>query len=396
MKKKKIFLFAVVVIFLALFARSLSEKILKKTKGPAVKPSGTPVAVKVVAVERKTISQKGQFTGSIFPSSQFVVAPKISGRLEKLLVDMGDWVRKGQLVACLDSQEYKEEVEAARAELEVARANVADCETNLEMARRELERTKVLREKKIASQSELEEAETNYKVREARYKVALAQVEQKKAVLKAAEVRLSFTRIQASWEDGSDRRVVGERFVDTGAMLRANDGIISLLDIDTVKAILHVTEEDYFRIHPGQGVILTAESCPGKRFTGRVVRVAPALKEEVRAGQVEVSVANPGHLLKPGAFVQAEIEFTRHPSAIVIPLSSLTKRENKTGVFLVDSKEKKAHFIPVELGISAGEEVEIVKPELAGYVVTLGHHLLQDKSSVILPPDFSGPAKERP
>ncbi|HOL65863.1 MAG TPA: efflux RND transporter periplasmic adaptor subunit [bacterium] len=384
-KARKLFLLVLVLLVLALFGKQVYQKLARALRGPAGKPARGPVAVRVAPVAKKTISETARFTGSILPQSRFVVAPRVAGRLEKLLVDVADTVTQGQLVALLDSQEYQEEVEAARAELEVAKANVLDCESSLEMAKRDLERTRLLREKKIASQAELDEVEANYKAREARYKVALAQVEQKRAALKAAEVRLSFTRIQATWEGGSKIRVVGERFVDVGSMLRANDGIISILDIDTVKVVLHVAEEDYYRLHRGQTVTFTTDSCADRKFVGRIVRIAPALKEEARAAQVEVTAANPGHLLKPGGFVRAEIELARHEQATVVPFSALTKRGEQPGVFLLEEKEKKVRFVPVETGIITEEEVEITRPALAGYVVTLGHHLLSDGSPVTLP-----------
>ncbi|MCM8768170.1 MAG: efflux RND transporter periplasmic adaptor subunit [Candidatus Omnitrophica bacterium] len=384
-KSKKFSLWLVLLIFLTLAGKQVYQKLTTSLRQSPGKPKQEPVAVKVAPVARKTLSEVSLFTGSIFPQSRFVIAPKVAGRLEKLLVDVGDPIKKGQLVALLESQEYQEELEASRAELEVARANLSEAEINLEQARRELERTKLLREKKIASQSELDETESTYRAREARYKVALAQLEQKKAAVRAAEVRLSFTRIEAWWENGSDTRVVGERFVDVGAMLRANDSIISILEIDTIKAILQVAEEDFFRLRVGWPVVLTTDSLPGKTFAGRIVRLAPGLKEESRAGQAEVTVSNPGHLLRPGVFVRAEIELAQHEKSTVVPLSALAKRDGNQGVFLVDTREKKVRFVPVETGLETEEEVEIISPPLQGFVVTLGHHLLSDGSPVSLP-----------
>ncbi|MBN2564751.1 MAG: efflux RND transporter periplasmic adaptor subunit, partial [Candidatus Eisenbacteria bacterium] len=326
-----------------------------------------------------------KFTGSLLPSSQFVVAPKVAGRLEKLCVNIGDSVQKGQLIAVLDSQEYAQEVEQARAELKVKKATVVACDSSRNVAKREFERVKTLHEKKIASGSELDQAEANHEAADANYIVAVAGVEQKEAALKAAEVRLSFTQIQASWEDGNDTRVVGERYVDEGAMLRANDSIVSVLDIDSLMAVIHVTEEDYFRVRVGQSVSLTTRAYPGREFAGKVARMAPALKETSRAARVEVVVPNPEHTLRPGVFVQAEIELESHEGATVVPVSALTKRDGNLGVFLLEQKDMKVRFVPVETGIRTAEFAEVVRPSLDGHVVTLGHHLLEDGSAVIVP-----------
>ncbi len=111
--------------------------------------------------------------------------------------------------------------------------------------------------------------------------------------------------------------------------------------------------------------------------------MSPVIKENSRAGKIEVLVSNPEHLLKPGGFVKADIEMERHENAIVVPIAALTKREGKQGVFVVDVERKKAKFVPVETGIITEEQAEISNPVIDGYVVTIGHHMLTDETDVI-------------
>ena len=378
---------AIVVVLgvVGLFGWQVYRKVAASAKGSGGQRPAVAVAVEVAPVQKINIRDVGQFTGSLLPRSQFIVAPKVPGRLEKLHVDMGDNVRRDQLIAVLDSQEYVQQVEQARAELEVAKATVAECNSSLDVAKREFERAMVLREKKIASESELDEAEARYKACDAKRNVSLAQVAQKDAGLKAAEVRLSYTQIRASWEDGNEVRVVGERFVDEGAMLRANDSIVSVLDVGSLTAVIHVIERDYAKLRVGQTVVATTDAYPGREFPGTVVRVAPLLKETSRQARVEVEVPNPERLLKPGMFVRAQIELDRHDGATVVPFSALARRNGQQGVFLVEPQDMKARFVPVETGIVTGELAEIIQPPLGGLVVTLGHHLLEDGSTVVLP-----------
>ena len=307
------------------------------------------------------------------------------GRLEKLLVNIGDRVKRGQLIAVLDDEEYAQQVEQARAELEVTKANLIEKRSSLDVSRREFKRAQALRQKKIASESELDAAQAQYKAQDAKYKVALAQVTQKEAALKAAQVRLSYTQIKASWEDGGETRVAGEKFVDEGAMLKANAPIVSILDIHSLTAVIHVIERDYSKVRVGQKVVVTTDAFPGSTFTGKIVRIAPLLKETSRQARVEIEVPNRDRLLKPGMFIRAHIEFARHDNTTVVPVAALTKRNNQQGVFLVDTQNMKAHFIPVTLGIVNGKSAEVVKPTLSGSIVTLGHHLLEDGSAITLP-----------
>ena len=344
--------------------------------------SAAPVAVETKPIRKDIIRDIGVFTGSLLPKSQFVVAPKVAGWLEKLLVNIGDEVHQNQVIAILDDEEFTQQVQQVRAELQVAKANAENCTSDLDIAKREYDRAKALREKQIASASELDESEAAFNACQTRLKVSLAQVAQKEAVLKAADVRLSYTKVQAFWEDGGDTRVVGERFVDEGALLQVNEPIVSILENDPLTAVVYVIERDYQKVKVGQQSITTNDAYPDKTFTGNVVRIAPLLKESSRQARVEIEIPNPGQLLKPGMFVRAQIEFARHNNATLVPYAALVKREGKEGVFIVDLNNLKALFTPVKTGIINGELVEVIEPEISGFVVTLGNHLLEDGSDI--------------
>lgn len=359
----------------------------KVTEGSFLRRDSRAVAVEVAPVEVAPISDMGRFTGTLLSRARFVVAPKVPGRLEKLFVNVGDPLKNGQLIALLDDDEFVQQVEQAQAELNVARANLEEAESTLEIAQRELERTRTLRQKQIISQSELEAAEAEYSAQAARQKVALAQVAQKDAELKAARVRLSYTKIRASWENGSGPRVLGERFVDEGAMLAANAPIVSVLDISSLTAVVHIAERDYFRVRQGLEARMFTDALPERVFTGTVARIAPLLRETSREARVEIDVPNTEGLLKPGMFVRVEIEFASRKEATVVPVSALIRRDGQQGVFVADLEEKRARFVPVTLGIMEGGMAEVAEPHLDGWVVTLGQHLLEDGSAIVISGD---------
>lgn len=382
---KKTILLVLLAGLLVLVGRQIHDKSTSSEQGGGRNRGAPVVAVEAEPVLRGAIRDIGVFTGTLHPRSQFVVAPKIGGRLDRLQVHVGDRVLAEQLVAVLDQGEFVQQVEQARAELEVARAQLEQSRSALDIAQRELERVRALRRKKIASESELDEAEAEFKSQQAKQRVALAQVSQRKAALAAAEVRLSYTRIHAGGNGTGALWVVGERFVDEGAMLAPNHAIVSVLDIGTLIAAIHVIEKDYPKVRVGQIASVTAEAFPEERFSGRIVRVAPLLKETSRQARVEIEIPNPDARLKPGMFVHAEIEFDRHEDAQLIPVSALVRRGDRSGVFAVDTREMRARFVPVTPGIVGADTVEVLKPALEGPVVTLGHHLLEDGARVLLP-----------
>ncbi|HEN21064.1 MAG TPA: efflux RND transporter periplasmic adaptor subunit [Desulfobacteraceae bacterium] len=383
MSRKKLILISVVIIIAVL----AGWRTYKKASTSGVNSTGrqsVPVAVETAPVQTRSIRNTGAFTGTLVARSRFIVAPKIAGRLEKLLLNIGDPVEEGQVVALLDDAEYQQQADQAQAELDVAKATLEESRITLEIAEREFERTVALRQKKIASESELDSAKAQYNNQEAKVKVAIAQVAQKNAALKAAQIRLSYARISVSWEDRNGFRVAGERFVDEGAMLAPNTPILSILDIGSITAVIHVIERDYSLIKKGKTATLTTDAFPGKHFTGEIVRIAPFLKETSRQARVEIEIPNPDGLLKPGMFIRAEIEFAKHENATVVPLSALTRRGGLQGVFIVEPQKKKAHFVPVTIGITDRDMAEVLDPSLSGEVVTLGHHLLEDGSAIVV------------
>jgi RND family efflux transporter MFP subunit len=382
-EKRKIITIAVIVIIAGLIGWQVVRKIAGQ--GSGFERAAAPVAVEIQAVRKATISDKGNFTGTLAPKSQFMVAPKIAGRLEKLMVDIGDRVLRSQLIAVLDDEEYDQQVRQAEADLLVAKANLEESRSSLDVAKRELERVEELHKKGISADSELDASKGAHATQEARYKVAQAQVANREAALEAAKVRLSYTKITASWQEGTNPRVVGERFVHEGTMLTPNAPILSLLEINPLLAIIHITDKDYFRIKAGQNALISSDALSNQSAIGQIVRIAPLLKETSREARVEIEFANPEGLFKPGMFINIQIEFATHEDVTVVPVSSVVKRGDQQGIFLADTDNNTAQFVPVTVGISTNELAEIIEPSaIEGQVVTLGQHLLADGSPIIL------------
>jgi len=383
--KKKWVIIIVVLTGLGFSGWHIYQKGSDSGKGLKRERLAVPVAVEVALVKKASIQQVGSFTGSLYPISKFILAPKIAGRLEKILVHIGDTVKGGQLVAVLDNNEYLQKVSEATAEVDVAKANLQERKSTIENAKREYERSIALRKKKILPESKFDAAESEFKTQQAKLKVAIAQVSQKEAALKIANVQLSYTQIQVPENNTLGYMVVGERFVDEGAMLAPNTPIASVLDIKKLIAAIYVIERDYPKIQLGLEAIISTDAFPGQTFNGKVIRIAPLLQEKSRQARVEIEILNAQNLLKPGMFVRVQIQFDEHENATVVPVAALAKRNETQGVFLADLKEKKARFVPVTVGIVNGIQAELLNTTITGSVVTMGHHLLEDGSLIIIP-----------
>ncbi|HUU04500.1 MAG TPA: efflux RND transporter periplasmic adaptor subunit [Patescibacteria group bacterium] len=381
--RNRLFLVAGAVLVVAF----LGWKIYEKTKGGEGSGlGGVAVAVEIAPIQKSSLRDLARFTGTLTAKSNVVVAPKIAGRLNRLLVDIGDPVRSGQLLAVLEDEEYRQQVIQAEADLRVAAANLEEARSSLAMADRNLERARTLHQTGIQSDAQLDQVLAQQQAQSARYNVTVAQLANREAALESSRVRLSYSQIKTSWDKGGTVRYVGERFADEGAMLTVNNPILTIIQLQPILAVIHVTDKDYFRLKIGQPAWISGSAFPGKGFQGRIVRIAPLLQEASRQARVEIEVENQEKLLKPGMFVTTQIEYARRADVTVVPYNALAKRNDRQGIFLVDRATKLARFIPVETGIVEGGRVEIVAPKnLSGYVVTLGHYLLEIEGQVIIP-----------
>jgi RND family efflux transporter MFP subunit len=355
--------------------------VYRKLDAPAATAGRTgesAVAVVAEPVRKELVNDARTLVGTLNPRSQFVVSPKIAGRLERLGVNVGDRVTNGQVVAWLDDDEVVQQVAQAKAEIEVARASEDEARVAAGRAAREHERIAELRARGVASEAELDLAKSELDAQQAKVKLAEAQVLQRDAALKGAEVRLSYTKIAVAWPDGGGARVVAERFVDEGATLSANTPILSVLEAEPLVAALNVAEKDYPRLRVDQEATVTADAHPGRPFPARVVRLAPFFREASRQARIEVEVRDPDGVLRPAMFVRARIVLAVRPDATVVPLDAVVRRDGRDGVFLVDEATSKARFTEVRVGVTDETRAEILEPPLAGLVVTLGQHLIED------------------
>jgi RND family efflux transporter MFP subunit len=341
-----------------------------------------PVPVEVAPVQRGPIALQRIFSGELEARAEFVVAPKVSGRVERVLVNIADTVMRGQVVAELDNDEYVQAVAQARADLAVAGANLSEAKSALEIANREFKRTESLLKRGIASDSEFDAASQDQLAKQAQLKVAAAQVTKAESSLETANIRLGYTKVTAGWTGGDEHRVVAERYVDEGQTVAANAPLLSIVELDPIVGVVYVTERDYAHLKPGQLVSLTTDAYPDEQFTGRIDRIAPVFRKSSRQARIEMTIDNPQHRLKPGMFIRATVVLTQVSDATIIPEQALTIRDDRNGVFIVSDDGQSVVWREVKVGIREDDRVQVEGEGLAGRVVTLGQQLVNDGSPI--------------
>ncbi len=381
MAKNSLFPAKKLLLFLALVLLAWGAIYLYKSesdqggRGPA--RDQAIVGVNTALVERRDLVETRVFSGTLISEKRYDAAVKISGRVREIAVNLGDCIYKGELIARLDSEEYEQQLAQARAEIDVAQASLAQARSSLVAAERAYQRALKLRDQQVASAAELETAETERLARQAGVSLAQAQIKQRQAALRAAEVRLSYTTLTADWQNGDGScRFVARRHVDEGDTIGANTPVVTLVDLSVLTAVIDVAERDYAYLHAGQPATIIVDYLADRRFAGTVARLAPVFDETSRQARVEITVANPDHLLKAGMFTRVHIELGRAEQTLAVPSTAVIERLGVTGAFVIDNGT--AHFVPVTTGIADDGWVQVEGLADGQQVVTLGHHLLSD------------------
>ena len=354
-----------------------------------------PVPVEVAQIQHGPIALQRTFSGELEARAQFVVAPKVSGRVERVLVNIADTVKRGQVVAELDNDEYVQAVAQAQADLEVAAANLSKARSDLETANREFKRTELLLKRGIASDSEFDAVRQDQLSKQAQLKVAEAQVAKAESSLETANIRLRYTEVTAGWTGGGEDRVVAERYVDEGQTVAANAPLLLIVELNPIIGVVFVTEGDYAHLKPGQPVSLTSDAYPGEQYPGSIDRIAPIFRQSTRQARIEMTIDNPQHRLKPGMFIRAQVVLSRVPEATIVPEQALTIRDDRSGVFIVSEDGRSVAWHEVKVGIREGDRIQVEGAGLSGRVVTLGQQLVNDGSPITIPAKQSPTAAGR-
>ena len=383
---KKIVLLALIAGFaaIAVFAWQRYQESVKEEERKAQKRPEDAVVVNVVKAEHVTMLDERVYSGTTQAWSSYDIDPEVSARLVSLKFDIGDQIKKGDLIAQLDDSNYEQAVRQAEAELEVAKAKDVEVKAMLKLRKSQYERLQLLHERNATSDSEFENAESAMKVQEAALIQSEANIQNCEARLAAAKVKLDDTRIFADWNSGSDIRHVGDRYVDEGSLVSPGKPILKIIEIDRIKARIPIIERDFRFLQVGQRAEVTTDAYPGVAFEGTVEMISNELAESTRTVVAILSIPNLDFRLRPGMFVRVRIVLSEHRDTQAIPPNAILTRNDQRGIFMIDPTDQTAMFVPVKTGLETRNRVEILSPVFKDndLIVTVGNHMLETGKSV--------------
>ena len=336
-------------------------------------------------VSRGDVIATVEATGTLEAVTTVQVGSQVSGTISALHADFNSEVRKGQVIAELDSSLLETQVEQARATVVRLQADVDRAKVQATDAALKLKRAHELFDRQLIPATDLETAESTARTSDAAVKGAEAQVVQAKASLNQAQVNLSHTIIRAPI-DG----VVIARNVDVGqtvaSSLQAPTLYIIARDLTEMRVNASIDESDIGEIAPKQKVRFRVDAYPNESFTGTVsqVRLQPVVQQNVVSYVTVIDVPNPALKLKPGMTAAVTIETGRADDVVKVPNAALrfkpsgaaggtrsargngrgsTPSEEDRGAVWVLAQDRPAR-VPVRTGISDGRDTAILEGDL--------------------------------
>lgn len=373
----------IVLVVLSLIGGAVVWLAVFREQSAASGPPETPVAaVETRAVTFGTLRDIRSLTGTLESSARFVVTTKVDGLVQAVLVDLGDDIEQGQVVARIDDAELRQALLQAEADLSVRQAELARAQSDLELAQREFDRSEQLRERGIAAEAQLDEIAARLRSSTAALSLAQAQVSRAESALELRRIELGYAQVRATWSDGPASGRIAERYQEPGNTVQANAPVVSVVTLDPLKAVVFVTERDYTGLRVGQAATITTDSAPGESFEATIERISPVFLETSRQARVELRVPNPGGRLRPGMFARVRIVIRDDRPPTVVPLAAVVRRDGRDVVFALDPGEDTVRMVPVTVTITDGAMAGLAESDFGSRVVTLGQQLLDDGTTI--------------
>ena len=350
-----------------------------------------PAAVEVTTAPAilRELPRFFEATGSLAGDQQTDVAPSVAGKVTAIGVDLGSYVKRGQMIVRLDDVDSKLRVEQAQAQLEQAKAALRQAEEKIglragqnfdvnqipevvnarvafELAEKNLRRAEKLIESGDVSRANYDDQKARRDQLKEVYEAALslgrqnfAAVATARANVANAESQLGLARRNLSYAlvfspiDG----YVAERTADLGEYVSPTSKVATIVRINPLRIRIDIPEQAIPEVRVGQSVSVTTSAWPDKNFSGRIARISPNVTPSSRTLTVEAEVENGSGVLKPGQFASVRILQQRAEPAVLVPARAIRTESGVSRVFVI--KDGHAQQRLVQLGQSESDLVEV-------------------------------------
>lgn len=310
-----------------------------KTKEESAVTAPPPLTVQVAQPVWRTVQRTARGQGALFAKESVVLSNKLPGYVGTVLVDFGDQVKVGQVLAQMEREELELQVDVADSALKQAQATFV-------RAKGEYERMQELFNEQIIPPQKIDTAEAEYKVAEAAVRSA-------EKALALARKRLKDTRIVSPING-----FVQQRFANPGEYLPTASKVLEVVEVDPLKLRVPVPERYARMARIGLPMRIEVDALPGESFEGKLTRIAAGVDHATRSLLVEAEIPNPESRLRPGYFAHVT-GVLGEETALFIPRSGLSRFAGVDRVFVVQGNTISSR--EVRSGVEDGEWVEIAE-----------------------------------
>ncbi len=306
------------------------------------------VPVKVVSLQRGDISAKFHTTATLEARNEADIISRVTGIIEHLNVEEGDYVEKGQLLAKIDPRRYQLALDKSSAEL--AGIN------------QELQRLSLMAEKKLVSQQASDKLKYQYQSAIAARELAALDLKDSKIVAPISGY-------------------ISQRFVKKGHFTQGYQKLFHIVDQANLQAVVHLPEHQLENVKIDQQAVLRFSARPGKTYQGSVRSISPVVDSRSGTFKVILSLNNSKQQLKPGMFAEIALTFATRKNAFIIPNDAIITLDNQSKIFVV--KDNKAVEVLINIGFVQEQLTEVIGDFTEGeQVVINGQHNLKTDASV--------------
>ena len=360
-------------IILAWLLVSQFQPSASNTVGARRGPGGAmAVAVEIEPLKIGSLVDEGRFVGSIEATSKFMVAPKISGRIKKLFVDIGDTIDNGATIATLDDEEMLLAVKQA--------------EADLEKSKQDANRSRLLWEDNSTSQDNYEKAMLKLKVSEATIEHIKTLIVLDQEQLKKAELALIIAE-----KDFADSTVlapisgrISQKLQEPGEMAAPGKPILLIKDPDNIEVSAYLPAEYYHRVEKDQTKV-GIKSYSGAEIKTFVSFKSPEISPELRTFQIKCQVSDPNKMLVPGALAEVTI-LLAEKNGLAVPAATILNRDSGKAIFRVEGNRARMIMVTTGLENSGFYEVTAVNQadslKEGDQIISGGQHLINDGQQV--------------
>ncbi|WDV46053.1 efflux RND transporter periplasmic adaptor subunit [Clostridiaceae bacterium M8S5] len=363
-KHIKIILMILSVIFITSCSHKENKEVLEKKYIP----------VETSFSKKITISNQITVNGKVYPCKEVMILPKIVGKVVNINVEVGDNIKKGDILFEQDKSDIKKQVTKAKTALNTASTNLSKATEQVENAKQTLKRSKELYEEGALSKSQYEQ--TELLASDNNIKTVQASVDQARAVYEQALDTLKKVTVKAP----IDGKIAGIN-VEVGEYATTAQPAMTIVDDKSVFVQIDVTEDIVNQMYKDKEILLTIKAASIKNFKAKIFSISPAPDKRTQLYPVKIQLDNKESKMRVGMFVSVMLNIDVKEGVIAVPSEVVVKESDRDVVYtIVDNKAK---LNEVELGLDNGVNVEIKSGlKIDEQIIVKGQNFVQDGSII--------------